>query len=142
MLHTRLYFLFVFVFPKMEAPNFESIFECISDVVNKVLVLVLVLVRPIIRSWLVLLYLILIFRVCFTTNRDLQFQTRISSHYTHLYKTAGREIKTLHYRLKKVKACFFIKCSGQSVRPSKALHASTMTDLFIPTSTRLLWEAY
>ena len=44
MLHTRLYFLFVFVFPKMEAPNFESIFECISDGVNKVHVLVLVLV--------------------------------------------------------------------------------------------------
>ena len=42
MLRTRLYFLFVFVFPKMEAPNFESIFECISDGVNKVLVLVLV----------------------------------------------------------------------------------------------------
>ena len=40
MLHTRLYFLFVFVFPKMEAPNFVSIFECISDGVNKVLVLV------------------------------------------------------------------------------------------------------
>ena len=45
MLHTRLYFLFVFVFPKMEAPNFESIFECISDGVNKVLVLVLVMVK-------------------------------------------------------------------------------------------------
>ena len=42
-LHPRLYFLFVFVFPKMEAPNFESIFECMSDGVNKVLVLVLVL---------------------------------------------------------------------------------------------------
>ena len=41
MLRTRLYFLFVFVFPKMEAPDFESIFECISDGVNKVLVLVL-----------------------------------------------------------------------------------------------------
>ena len=36
MLHTRLYFLFVFVFPKMEAPNFESIFECISDGVKSI----------------------------------------------------------------------------------------------------------
>ena len=44
MLHTRFYFLFVFfVLPKMEASNFESIFECISYGVNKVLVLVLVL---------------------------------------------------------------------------------------------------
>ena len=37
-----LYFLYVFVLPKMEAPNFEPIFKCISDGVNKVLVLVLV----------------------------------------------------------------------------------------------------
>ena len=36
------YFIFYFL-PKMEAPNFESIFECISDGVNKVLVLVLFL---------------------------------------------------------------------------------------------------
>ena len=43
MLQTRLYILFVFVFQKMVAPNFESIFECISDGVNKVLVIVLVL---------------------------------------------------------------------------------------------------
>ena len=37
MLHTQLYFLFVFDFPKMEAPNL--IFECLG--VNKVIVLVL-----------------------------------------------------------------------------------------------------
>ena len=37
--------LFICFFPpKMDASNFESIFECISDGVNKVLVLVLVLV--------------------------------------------------------------------------------------------------
>ena len=42
-IHGSTFYLF-FVLPKMEAPNFESIFECISDGVNKVLVLVLVLV--------------------------------------------------------------------------------------------------
>ena len=42
-IHGSTFYLF-FVLPKMEAPNFESIFECISDGVNKVLVLVPVLV--------------------------------------------------------------------------------------------------
>ena len=41
-LHGSTFYLF-FVLTKMEASNFESIFECISDGVNKVLVLVLVL---------------------------------------------------------------------------------------------------
>ena len=41
-IHGSTFYLF-FVLPKMEAPNFESIFECISDGVNTVLVLVLVL---------------------------------------------------------------------------------------------------
>ena len=57
MLPTRLYSLFVFVFPKMEAPKFESIFECISDGVNTVLVHVLVLVHLIHHPILVLLRL-------------------------------------------------------------------------------------
>ena len=56
MLHTGLYFLFVFVFPKMEPPNFESIFECISDGVNKVLVLVLMVVFIKYKSTFRLLY--------------------------------------------------------------------------------------
>ena len=39
--------LFICFFLKMEAPNFESIFECISDVVNTVLVLVHLIHHPI-----------------------------------------------------------------------------------------------
>ena len=39
-IHGSTFYLF-FVLPKMEASNFESIFECISYGVNKVLVLVL-----------------------------------------------------------------------------------------------------
>ena len=42
-IHGSTFYLF-FVLPKMEAPNFESIFECISGGVNKIIVLVLVLV--------------------------------------------------------------------------------------------------
>ena len=38
-IHGSTFYLF-FVLPKMEASNFESIFECISYGVNKVLVLV------------------------------------------------------------------------------------------------------
>ena len=41
-IHGSTFYLF-FVLPKMEAPNFESIFECITDGINKVLVLVLVM---------------------------------------------------------------------------------------------------
>ena len=50
---------------------------------------------------------------------------------------------TRAHKMSKSKGMFFIYCSIQSVEPLKALYTlPSLTDLFIPTPTRLLCEAF